>query len=214
LWQFFLERRPAMDVKKKVTIVSDCPRCKSKKTGILIKYYGNDIDKYLSSFLKKGILARPQINTEDNCFCNDCGASWYEPVHTKMMAQEEIEELKKEKGIDDDIIDSYYNHDYYNRLQKKHKHTLNLIDLSDLLPLPHTVDAENVKKEDPVVVDSKQNIDNADEKQNIDRKQDDKHEQECKKKKEGFLAYMFKCSIGNVTGALQDSVSLFHNKKE
>ena len=34
------------------------------------------------------------------------------------------------------------------------------------------------------------------------------------KKKEGFLAYMFKCSIGNVTGALQDSVSLFHNKKE
>lgn len=95
--------------------VPSCRKCGSFRTGHFV--IGNIIDKSLSKkSLSKGeyIAPVPSLSKEEpNCYCMDCGITWYQELKLSLYSRAQIEEQKRLRGIkyDKNIsknIDNYF----------------------------------------------------------------------------------------------------------
>lgn len=85
-----------------VYVIGPCKRCGSNHTGRIIKR--NISDKEIANLqfeaLKKGEyirIYRPG-DADQNCFCADCGLTWYEDIHyTKMSYKEKKAYIRAKK---------------------------------------------------------------------------------------------------------------------
>jgi hypothetical protein len=62
-----------------------------------------NIEKLIASYMKKGELIKPVLGFKDNehpnFFCEDCDAEWFGDVYPQYITKEQLEKIKKAKGI-------------------------------------------------------------------------------------------------------------------
>ncbi len=96
--------------------VPPCRRCGSYRTGYFTvqKVQNSKADK---RSIKRGEYTIPVpflLRDEPNCFCMDCGISWYEKLKVSLYSSSKIAEQKVLRGINDSqeagrSIDMYFN---------------------------------------------------------------------------------------------------------
>lgn len=89
--------------------IPKCPRCGSSRTGYYIAtaLKGPGELKYIAKHLKKGEIIRvvSDVNIPTlNCFCDDCNIEWHMDIPTKIISDEKLLEIKKEKYINDEDV--------------------------------------------------------------------------------------------------------------
>lgn len=78
----------------KLQIVSDCPKCGSKRTGFYIPYRMNE-EEARSLFFKKGMRIRVDdfvYKKKKNCFCENCKFAWTEKPKKVRLSVEEFKQ--------------------------------------------------------------------------------------------------------------------------
>lgn len=112
-------------LKKKYVYVPPCPKCGSFKTGFYVLGI-NPNQREIKRHLKNGEYIDFSFDVSDtNCFCIDCGISWFTPLKIKYLDKQELEEEKKKREINENcfcIADSFFEEDKERVLQeKKHR---------------------------------------------------------------------------------------------
>lgn len=95
--------------KTKYNYVPPCPRCNNPKTGYVINNKDvinlnlerQKLDKLLNGEI---VEIHSFMDSENILFCSNCGLEWNGIPEIKYLTDEEIDEEKKKRGIDDDFI--------------------------------------------------------------------------------------------------------------
>lgn len=105
---------PLKQIRNKVKVpyyyIPPCPRCKSVRTGRLMKYHRTTNDEYINkASLKNGELIKfvPEVDPDHDLFCADCGFTWSEYISVQWYTQDQIDEEKRKRGTIsqlDDVI--------------------------------------------------------------------------------------------------------------
>ena len=88
-------------IRKPYYYIPPCPVCGSEVTGRIVSgsHRATERDWMINEALRNGEIMLPSLeDTDDNCFCVECGATWYHMISMQMFTLDQINKEKKKRG--------------------------------------------------------------------------------------------------------------------